>query len=308
MCAYLFIIILAYLVPCVYTNVCRNPNLQIPDDLSINKDVDICTMFMQSYSGSIDMGVTVKDYLLKYLPKTYLDDGHLRLFTQYEKNYTFLLATAIDHMSIENDDHKKKYYNKEIDNQDKEEKKTNFQYLSINWNESNSEILQNIAQKFEIIQECSSTITFYLTFPSYPEKDLLSNFLKTFKTASITPPSSFSSNNNDNLYYRNNIDPSFLSFVDILPLPIFQELLRQYSNVRLVLCGHGLGGTVAQLSTLHLLSKEVTLHHAKLRSISVGSLFFAKEETKAFINNHHLEKHFNGWTSTFFSGPPVSCN
>ncbi|CAF4175023.1 unnamed protein product, partial [Adineta steineri] len=237
MCAYLSIIILEYLIPCVYTDVCRKPNLQIPDDLSINKDVDICTMFMQSYSGSIDMGVTVKDYLLKYLPKTYLDDGHLRLFTQYEKNYTFLLATAIDHMSIENNDHKKKYYNKEIDNQDKEEKKTNFQYLSINWNESNSEILQNIAQKFEIIQECSSTITFYLTFPSYPEKDLLSNFLKTFKTASITSPSSFSSNSNDNLYYRNNIDPSFLSFVDILPLPIFQELLRQYSNVRLVLCG-----------------------------------------------------------------------
>ncbi|CAF1310799.1 unnamed protein product [Rotaria sordida] len=220
----------------------------------------------------------------------YLEDGSLRFFTQYEKNYTFLLLSGLDHSSTENEHQRKKYYSKDTDNQSIEDTKTNFQYLEINWNQSYSEILHNIVDKFKINQDCSSTITFYLTFPSYPKQDLLSNFFKKFQT--ISNISSSSVNNNDNLFYRNGIDSSFLTFIDVLPLPIFQELLRQYANVRLVLCGHALGGTVAQLSTLHLLSKEVTLDYVKLRSISLGSLFFAKEETINFIKDHHLEKYF----------------
>jgi hypothetical protein len=162
----------------------------------------------------------------------------------------------------------------------------------IDWNQSYDELFKDISEKFQIIEDCDSSITLYLTFPSYPENNLLLNFFKSFQNPSSTFTSSMNLNNDKDFYYRNNVDPSFLPFVDALPLPVFQQLLRQYSNVRLVLCGHGLGGTVAQLSTLHLLSTEFSTHHTKLRSISFGSLFFAKEDTLKLIKEHHFEHHF----------------
>lgn len=56
---------------------CQRPSFDTSEDIFMNKDVDMCTMFIQSYTRSIDMSRTVKDYLLRYLPYSYLSDGHL---------------------------------------------------------------------------------------------------------------------------------------------------------------------------------------------------------------------------------------
>ncbi|CAF0951489.1 unnamed protein product [Adineta steineri] len=279
----IFIVAFVLLPPYVVTNFCYRPNYELFDDMYMSKDTDMCTMFMQSYIDSVDMKISVKDYLMKYLPYKYLSNGHLHSFTEYRnKNYTFLLTSAIDQNQ---ENFEKVKYQFQVDNGN--DNKKELHYISINWDRKSSDILDDIRQKFKIIEQCNSTITFYLTFPSYPENSLLLKFFENFQKKLNIPI-----NDPNALPYRHDIDPSFLSMVDSLPLVIFQQLLRQHHNVRIVLCGHGFGGTIAQLSTLHILSKEANLHYTQLRSITLGALFFARKQTIDYIENHHVEKHF----------------
>lgn len=287
---YLLIIVIEIELSYVLSDSCSKEKFEVFDDYYIYKDVDMCTMFMQSYSDSISMNMSVVDYLLKYIHHSYINDGHLRIFSEYSNNYSFILATTVD--QIQNNDHNKKKYQRKMSNEFKNDESVEWEYKSINWNQSYDQLFTDISEKFQISEDCSSSITLYLTFASYPQNNLLLKFLKNFQSSSNIPPISNVLNDDKNFYYRNNIDVSFLSLIDGLPLPIFQQFLRQYANVRLVLCGHGLGGTIAQLSTLHLLSTGFNVHHSKFRSISLGSLFFGKENTVKFIKEHHFDHHF----------------
>jgi len=274
---------------------CHRLNFDSFADTFINKDMDMCTMFIQSYTGSIDLNRTVKDYLLRSLPYQYLYDGHLHTFTQYQNDYTFILASTIDKIEKQNEDHEKSKYkqnvNEELKNENSDEKFGELNYEFIDWNRSPTEIYDDILKNFHVDKYCDSILTFYLTFPSYPESNTLIEFIQNFQKHSNNPHSS-SISGNQNLQYRQNINPSFLSIVDQLPLAIFQLLLAKQRNIRLVFCGHALGGTIAQLSTLHLLSKGIKSHPIQLRSISIGSLFFSKELTIQYVKNHHFEKYF----------------
>ena len=276
-------------------DVCQRPNFDTLDDTFINKDMDICTMFIQSYTRSIDMNQTIKNYLLRHLPYTYISDGHLHRFSQYENDYSFLLASTINKIEIQTEDHQKSKYKQNVtdeldkDNQDESYNEINYEF--IDWSQSSTEIYQSIVKNFHISEECNSIVTLYLTFPSYPQDNGLVNFLEAFQ-GNTNKTSSSSINGNQNLQYRPNINPSFLSIVDQLPLAVFQQLLEQQPNIRLVFCGHALGGTIAQLSTLHLVSKGIQSHRNRLRSISIGSLFFSKQLTIEYVKNHHFEKHF----------------
>jgi hypothetical protein len=291
---YIFIVALEYLSSYANNEHCHKTNFQPFDEDYIYKDVDMCTMFIQSYSGSVNMNMSLVDYLLEYTPQVYIHDGHLHLLTEYEKNNTFILTSTVNHVVMESERHEKNKYDQfhDDDHAHIEDVDNEWQHLSMSWEQSPDKIVKDITNRFGITENCNSIVTFYVTFPSYPETDILSTFFKQFQYPLNKSFSSFSLNDKDNSPYRNNIHPSFLSFVDSLPLIVFRQLLRQYSNVRFIFCGHGLGGTVAQLSTLHLLSTDINLHDNQLRSISMGSLFFAGEETSKFIETHSLEKHF----------------
>ena len=279
-----FIVALVFLRAYDFTDFCGNPNLELfDDDMYMSKDIDMCMMFMQSYVDSIDMNITVKDYLLKYLPYSYVYNGHLHSFTQYQNNYTFLLASAIN----QNENHLEKNTSKSQMNDTINHNQKQLNYISINWEQSSYEIYDTICKRFQIDGDCNSRPTLYVTFPSYPENNLLLNFFQNFQNKLEIPL-----NDANNLQYRYDVDPSFLSIIDVLPLVIFQEILQHHPFVRIVFCGHGLGGTMAQLSTLHTLSKQSDSHPTQLRSITVGALFFARKTTVDYIQNRHLEKHF----------------
>lgn len=276
--SYFIIASAIYLQASSSIDVCsRQPYKQL-DHEYLPKDIDMFTLFIQSHVDSIDMKTSLKSYLLKYLPYKYIQDGHLRSLTQFDKNYTFLMVSSIDQ------------YDKEVENKPSYTESTQLNYVSIDWSKNTSDILDDIINKFQISETCNTIITLYLAFPSYPEKKLLSNFFRSFERKPNQAP--VPTDDVNHLSYRQYIHPSFLDFIDRLPLAVFQQLLLSHTNVRLVTCGHGFGGTIAQLSTLHLLLKGMDLHYTQLRSISLGSLFFSNEKLINYIKQRHFDQHF----------------
>ena len=153
---YMFITLTIFRQISTTDDVCYSQQFKQLDHEYLAKDTDMCTLFVQSYVDSIDMNMSPKNYLLKYIPYKYLHDGHLRSLTQFHSDYNFLMASTIDQ------------HDQNFEKHQSFTEKTQLSYVTIDWNKNASEIFDDIIEKFQIHETCDTTITVYLTFPSYP--------------------------------------------------------------------------------------------------------------------------------------------